>query len=343
MKALPVALVGCGALAEHYYAPALRALARDGRLEVAALVDPDAARCARLAPFFPGARSLDSLDGLGEVSLAIVASPARWHAEQTIMLLGRNIAVLCEKPMAVTSAEGEAMVAAARRSGLPLAVGHFRRFFPAFESIGHFLQQDTFGRLRQFAIQEGGPFHWPAATPSFFDPRQAGGGVLLDAGVHVLDVLDGGLGEPATLGYQDDAQGGLEANARLQLTYVPRADGHEPVRGTVLLSRDWKTSDTWTLEFERATVLWRTGQAARVEIRPAGAPHALVSQLTTDTPDGPRPADSYAQAFTRQILDVIEAVEQRRAPRVTGAAALGSLRLIERCYRERTPLVPSPA
>jgi len=154
--------------------------------------------------------------------------------------------------------------------------------------------------------------------------------------VHVLDVLTWWLGEPATLRYADDAEGGLEATCRLQLEYE---GGSGRVVGSVLLSRDWKMSNRWTLEFERATVVWRAGEANRLEILPRGAEHWLVSRLEA----AGAPGDSYQQAFTRQMLDVIEAVARSRVPRVTGEEARRSLRLIERCYRERTPLLAETA
>ncbi len=163
--------------------------------------------------------------------------------------------------------------------------------------------------------------------------------MLLDAGVHVIDILHWWLGEPSEVAYQDDACGGLEANARLRLAYAPPEPAAGQIEGTVRLSRDWKTSNTWALEFERASVLWRAGQADRLEIKPSGSPHWLVSQLEDDTPAGRRPALTYTQSFTRQLVDLIDALHENRTPRVSGSEALASLRLIQRCYRERTPLV----
>lgn len=327
-----VGIIGCGAVVENYYAPALRALERSGDLQVAGLVDPVEARTARIAGFFPGARRCVKLPAREEIELAIVATPVRFHHETAVELLARGTAVLCEKPIAANCAEAESMVAAAREGGAVFAVGMFRRFFPALQMIQQFQAGQTFGRLRRLEIQEGGPFNWPAATPSFFDPKQAGGGVLLDVGVHVLDVLDWWLGEPRSVAYTDDAAGGLEANCRIQLHY---GAGGDAIEGRVLLSRDWKTSNTWRLEFERATVVWRVGQADRLEICPQGSALWLAGQLEVDGSAGRAPADTYLQAFTRQLADVLECLKQGRKPRVGGEEALRSLRLIERCYRTR--------
>src|SRR5690242_11656729 len=99
-----VALVGCGAVASCYYAPALAALEGEGVVRVAALLDPDPRAIDELRRAFPAARAVDDVAGLGHerVELAIVASPPRLHAQQTIAALQAGVAVLCEKPMATT-------------------------------------------------------------------------------------------------------------------------------------------------------------------------------------------------------------------------------------------------
>jgi predicted dehydrogenase len=332
---MKVGLIGCGAVAEMYYAHALGALTVSGDVNVVALVDPIPARRAALARFFPGAAQLERLNDLLAcgVELAIVASPPRFHAEQVVWLLERECHVFCEKPLAATVPEAEAIVATAQRTGRLLAVGLVRRFFPALQAIAEFCAQGSWGRLQTFEIQEGGPFDWPAATPSFFDPRQAGGGVLLDAGVHVLDTLLWWLGEPDGLEYADDCHGGLEATCQVTLEY--REAG---IRGTILLSRDRKVSNRSRFEFERATIVWRVREANRIEIRPRGSSYWLVSSLETETATGRLVADSYTQAFTRQILEAVRSVREGRLPRVSGNEGLCSMRLIERCYRARTAL-----
>ena len=335
MTAIRIGLLGCGAVAELYYAPALRALEGAGRVEVAALTDVDPRRRIKLARYFPNARQLEALPAREEVDLAVVATPARWHAEHAITLLERRIGVLCEKPLAASVADAERMIAAAASQRATLAVALIRRFLPAHRTLSRLVQDDTFCALRQIAIQEGGPFNWPAATPSFFDQRQAGGGVLLDVGVHVLDLLTWWLGDPVELDYADDAEGGLEATCRIRLAFARKG---ARVPASVLLSRDWKTSNTWTLEFERATVLWHVGQADRIEIRPAGSSTWLVARIEYLDTAGRHPSDSFSQAFTRQVLDAVEAVASSRLPTVTGEEALRSLRLIERCYAARRPL-----
>jgi predicted dehydrogenase len=329
---LKIGLVGCGAIAELAHEPALRTLVAERRVTLAAAIDPDARRRERVAAAFPGARALADLDALraGEIDLAIVASPVRWHAPQTISLLGRGVHVLCEKPLAASAGEAAAMAAAARDAGRVLAAGQFRRFFPALRAVRELVVTGVFGALGRFTVQEGGAFDWPAATPSFFDPQQAGGGVLLDLGVHVLDTLAWWLGEPLELDYADDAAGGLEANCRMELRFAGGATG------AILLSRDAATRQCWELEFERAQVVWRAGRCNELEIRLAGSSLWQVSRFEGDGLAGRRAAVASAgEVFHAQLEDVVRAVAENRPPEVPGEAALPALRAIERAYAAR--------
>lgn len=330
-----VGVVGCGAVSRMYHAPALEALAREGALEVRALVDPDRRAAEALAARFPGASVHADAGALPDAALdlAIVASPPRLHASQTVALLGAGIAVLCEKPLAPTVVDGESMVAAADATGRVLAAGMIRRFLPATRAVRDLLQARTLGAVRRISVREGGVFRWPAASSSFF--ARENGGVLLDIGVHVLDLLAWWLGEPATLTYADDAMGGVEANCRLQLTY---ADGCEV---DVRLSRDWAQPNRWDVECERGWLRWSVREPAKVALRLRGASHALDAQLRA-LAGGSDPlalganAPGFEASFRTQLRDVLDAVRARRAPAVDAREALVSLRLIERCRAMRT-------
>jgi len=338
---LTIALLGCGAITELYYAPALRELQPSG-MEVVAVMDPEAGRAARVKSLCPGAVVLRNLDEVlrQPVQLAIVASPPRFHAQQTIALLEAGINVLCEKPMAATVVECEAMIAAAAKSRALLAVGLFRRFFPVAQTIRDLVRRQPLGAVKRFEISEGGPFNWPAQSASFFQKANSQGGVLADLGVHVLDLLLWWFGPPERVRYEDDTMGGLEANCRLELAF---AGG---VTGTVRLSRDTQLPNRTIIECARGWVRCPAASANQLEIGFAGADLALNGQLVTvesGDPQGVRSgeASSYHQSFTRQLGNVVAALRGEEELLVPGEQGLPSLQLIERCYRERH-LMPQP-
>jgi len=327
-------LVGCGAVSQLFYLPTLRALTQRGELAVHSLVDPSASARDVLAAAFPGARPCDSLAACDAPrdSLIIIATPPRFHAAQTLESFGRGWHVLCEKPMASDVAECERMIAAARDAQRLLAVGLYKRFFPSSDYLKTLVDQGQLGRLRSFTIAEGGPFRWPAATTSFFNKAQTPGGVLLDIGVHVLDLLLWLLGEPARFTYRDDAMGGLETNSVVDLHY------NDGAHGRVHLSRDWATANEYRFVFERGSVRWKTNDANGLTVELAGTPSALRAQLLAPLPLTPA-ADvlqpSNPQSFILQLSNVIAAVHGREKLRVSGEEGLRSLRLIAACYRER--------
>jgi len=92
-----VAIVGCGAVVQLYYVPALLALEAAGRVEVTALFDPDAAMRGRVRRSFPGARELQDFGDLlqAPADLVVLASPPARHAAQGVELLRRGRGVLC--------------------------------------------------------------------------------------------------------------------------------------------------------------------------------------------------------------------------------------------------------
>jgi predicted dehydrogenase len=329
-----VVLVGCGAVAREFYLPALRGLQRAGRIQVAGLVDPSADALRDLARAFPQARPAAGLESVAAPpgSLAIVASPPRFHASQTIAALARGWHVLCEKPMAANSDEAAEMVAAAGRHERLLAVGLYKRFFPTSRYIRTLCHDRLLGPLASFTIREGGPFRWPAGR-SFFDRMQTPGGVLLDIGVHVLDLLDWWLGAPDDFHYADDAMGGLETNAFVELAYA------HGTRGTLHLSRDWATAQQYELVFARGRVTWRVNDANGLTLDLAGAPAALRATLVGPPDTGGAPQATNAQSFVAQLENVLAAIAGRESLLVPGDQGVRSLRLIEQCYGRRHFLV----
>lgn len=332
-------LIGCGAVSQQFYLPTLRLLAHRGDVQVMALVDPAAGARAQLAPAFPQARQAESLAQVEapEDSLAIIATPPRFHEPQTLECVQRGWHVLCEKPMASSAAECEQMVAAAAKAKRLLAVGLYKRFFPSSQYLKALFDQGQLGALRSYTISEGGPFRWPAATPSFFNKAQTPGGVLLDIGVHVLDLLLWWLGEPTAYGYSDDAMGGLETNSRLEMEHAGGA------RGLVRLSRDWATTNQYRFVFERGIVTWKVNDANGLTVQIAGAPAALKSQLVTrlepGTPDTAlRPERTNPQSFIHQLLNIAAAIRGEEPLLVSGEEGMRSLRFIEACYTRRSLL-----
>lgn len=335
-----VCLVGCGAVSKLFYAPALLELQRHQILQVTGLVDPSEASRTQLAQSFPSAKShAEAHTAFADAQLAIIASPPKFHRAQTEAALAAGLNVLCEKPMASDSRECEAMIAAAAQAGRFLAVGHYKRFMPAHRAIKAFIEQQTFGPLQSIEIAEGGKFGWPAASDSFFRKEQTPGGVLLDIGVHVLDLLLWWLGEPADFTYADDTMGNLEANCVLKARYTGGATAR------VRLSRDWAMPQCYVFRFAKTTLHCRVNASNQLELTFDGVPMTFAAELRDPLPSVPHAAsralETNAQSFIAQLADVCAALREQRAPAISGEEGARAIRWIEDCYTRRQALPQS--
>ncbi len=326
-------VVGCGAVTEMFYAPSVRELERAGYATVTAIFDPSAERVAKVgAQLIRAKQFTDFSDFVSSApQLAIVASPTRFHAEQTIKLLQSGASVLCEKPIASNAAEAEQMLAGATRAKRNLAVGLFRRFFPACNLIREYIAAETLGKVIDFEFSEGWRFNWPAQSASLFEKKTAHGGVFLDLGAHLLDLMLWWFGDPFNFEYSDDAMGGLEINS------IARFEFANGLRGRVQLSRDWELPNKYVIRCEKGWLAWKVGEANRVEIGAKGSGHTILGEILEDG----SPVANYAESFVAQLVNCIKAITGDENLVVPGEEGIRSLRLIEKCYQRRK-LLPMP-
>ncbi|WP_062383580.1 Gfo/Idh/MocA family protein [Demequina iriomotensis] len=337
-RPVDVVIVGCGAVTTEYQGPAAQQAARSGHIRVVGLVDTSAERLARAGRLFPDAETFASVDAAPVTDLALVATPAATHADLACGLLESGASVLVEKPLASTAEHGRRILATAAEHERVVAVGHFRRFFPALRAVQELVRSERFGPVRGIDAREGGLFRWTAASTSFFDRSLGGGGVTLDIGVHLLEVLISWLGTPVVEEYADDAMGGVEINSRARLRWAGGAEGR------VALSWDVPLANRYVVRFEHATVTWRAGQATEVMLDLDGvsgplavSPRVRIGRATERS----APTHDHLGAFTAQWIDVANAVANGGRPYVDPAGALATLETIESMYAMKR-LMPLP-
>jgi predicted dehydrogenase len=120
-----------------------------------------------------------------------VATSVDVHAEQTIAAAEAGKHVLCEKPMAMTAAECDRMIAACRANGVTLGVAYYRRFYPVVRRVKAILGAGEIG-APVFAQMNALEWFDPGADHSrgwLLDRTRAGGGPMMDFGCHRLEVL----------------------------------------------------------------------------------------------------------------------------------------------------------
>jgi predicted dehydrogenase len=261
--------------------------------------------------------------------LAIIASPPRFHAQQTITALQAGMHVLCEKPIATNVEDADRMIAAAGAAARCLMVNLVRRQLPTTKLIRDFLANGVIGRLRSIDCFEGGPFAWPIHSASYFDRSEAGGGVLQDIGSHCLDLLTWWLGPPASIQYEDDSMGGVEANCLVRLRF-------STCTARIRLSRDWARPNTYRFDGDGGWLIWAVNDPEMLELSLAGLSIDALLKLRNGA-EGM--ASSFEDCFTLQIAEIVSAIRDGRPPAVPARAGRDVLALIDQCYRLRRPSV----
>jgi predicted dehydrogenase len=189
-------IAGFGWVARDHAAPGLRAAGH----ALAAVADPDPE--ARAVAETLGARAFPTLQGLIEARCCdalYVATPNHLHRAAVEAACGAGIPVLCEKPMAATLADAEAMAAAVRRTGTPYGTAFDQRHHPAHEAMRALIREGRIGTptaLRIVYCCWLGP-DW-CADNWRADPARAGGGALMDLLPHGLDLAQFLLDEALT-------------------------------------------------------------------------------------------------------------------------------------------------
>jgi predicted dehydrogenase len=139
----------------------------------------------------------DGLDLIrsGKIDLVSICTPPVFHRDLAIPALEAGVAVLCEKPMARTLEDAEAMHAAAERTGTLFTVGFCHRFQPHLEVLKAMIDNGELGTVMSYRNRFAG--HKADAEKTWFaNPAIAGGGVLADTSVHSIDMFRYLVGEP---------------------------------------------------------------------------------------------------------------------------------------------------
>lgn len=207
---LRVGLVGLGDAGAHH-ARACAVLASEGALALNALCARDASKAAAFRDTLGLPKALPIFAGLPELLAAdvcdavVLATPDGAHAEQVVLAAGAGVAVLVEKPLALSRLDGERAIAAARAANVALEVGYHLRHHPAHEAM-HKLLAERVGDLHSILVR----WAWP--DPAVDGWRARGEGArfwsLAALGTHGIDLalwLGGG---------ELDAVSGLTVPAR---------------------------------------------------------------------------------------------------------------------------------
>jgi predicted dehydrogenase len=202
-------VIGCGgfglfALQQFTQVPGVTLVGMAGTHRPAAL-----AAAARF-----GVENVDEVDALlgrDDVDLVYVATPPFLHHPQALAAIGAGKHVVVEKPLALTVAQADDLVAAARRAGRLLVANLMQRYNPLFGAVRRLVDSRVLGDVlhgtfENYASDENLPEdHW------FWDRRKSGG-IFVEHGVHFFDLFAGWLGP----GRVEAAQAGVRPGTAIE-------------------------------------------------------------------------------------------------------------------------------
>jgi predicted dehydrogenase len=301
-KTLRVGVVGVGSLGRHH----ARILSTLPDVSLAAVVDINRGRAEEVASAH-GTRALfEARDLVGKVDAVTIAVPTAVHAEVALPFLEAGVPALVEKPIARTIGEADAMIAAAARRGVALAVGHTERFNPAVAAARSVLVDPRFIEVHRLGA---------------FPERSLDIDVVFDLMIHDLDVALSlvradveaieAVGVPVLTGRVDIANARLRfANgciANLTASRISR----DRVRKIRFFQRDAYLSIDYAAQ---------DAEVWRLVAKDNGMPGIEGGKLDV----------AREEPLKRELDDFLDAIRTGRPPLVTGEQGRAALALAER-------------
>ena len=338
-------VIGCGFQGRLH----VEVLSKLPDVELVAVADIDPDRVGRLAGEYGVARPytdyVEMLDS-ERLDLVTICTMPVHHADMTVAAFSRGAHVLCEKPLAMNTAEGVSMVEAARRAGKFLAVGFNMRFMPNSMAIQSFISSGGFGRpvcTRACGLDE---IPW---WGEHYRRGISGGGALAASAVHLLDLAlyFAGFPEPVAASASmatlfPTKRGGTAPDAATAARYDAEDlfSAHVRFEGGFWLTLEGSWIDNqppptglqpWNYE------LTAIGEDAQVWFDPLAIRGEATDGSTVDLLPPNAVSDvSFPESVERLITDVVAAAREGRDPGATGEQALVVQRIVDAIYLSAT-------
>ena len=328
MDEVRIAVVGTGLVGRRH----VEAIARTRGTRLACTVEPsDDGYAAALG--VPCHRGIEAMLGTPGIDAVILATPTPLHAAQGIACVGAGLPVLVEKPIAVTAAEGRALVEAGEAAGVPVLVGHHRRHNPIVRRAAEMIGDGAIGAIR--AVQAT---CWLGKPDGYFEEapwrtREGAGPVSVNL-VHDVDLLRHLCGEVTSVQAQAAPSARGHENEDVAAALLRFASG---ALGTISVSDAVPAPWSWELTSGEHPIYARTSQSCYLIGGSLGS--LSLPDLTLWRHDGeagwwgpisatvaPRPARDPLEA---QIAHLADVARGNAAPLVSGREGLGTLEVIE--------------
>ena len=189
MDKVRIGIIGCGGIANGKHMPSLKKLPQVDMVAFCDIIEERAVKAAKEYGVEGASVYTDYKELLArkDIDVVHVLTPNRQHSFITVDALEAGKHVMCEKPMAINSAEAKKMLDAAKRTGKKLTIGYQSRFKPESRYLKQCIENGDLGEIyfaRAMAVRRRGVPTWGV----FLDAENQGGGPLIDIGTHALDL-----------------------------------------------------------------------------------------------------------------------------------------------------------
>jgi predicted dehydrogenase len=324
MAKLRIGVIGCGSIAQHRH---LLEYAANKDVELVAVCDIVEDRVKEIASKYQAKAYTDykELIQSGEVDAVSVCTPNYLHAPISIEALNNGLHVLCEKPMATSREEAEAMIQAAEKSGKKLMIAHNQRFVRSHQLARQLIESGSIGKIYSFRTAFGhpGPEGWSVDGKDswFFQKEKAYIGAMGDLGVHKTDLLRYLLGEEI-----------VEVGAFIETTAKDFADVDDTAVCALKTERGiiGTLAASWSYTEDNSTIIYGEKAIIRLEDHPT---YSLIVQYSNGEVVNYelgkiQSNDEGGQKTTHVIDHFVDSVTQNTEPLISGEEGMRSLAVI---------------
>ena len=177
---------GCGRFTEFSFIPALEFLRKS---TINSVYSGSPSRAKQVADKYGIPGHFNDYDEFlkSDINAVYIGSINSNHYEQVIKAASAGKNILCEKPLAMTSAQAEEMVKVCEKNNVHLAVNYLHRFHPLVVKAKEILDSQMLGKLTSINLNFN--IDIPPTNNFRFDPKLSGGGALRDLGTHMIDLM----------------------------------------------------------------------------------------------------------------------------------------------------------
>lgn len=314
-RPLRIGVIGVGVMGSNH----ARVLAGLANVKLVGIADPDIKQTRFVAETLgcAGVEAIDELLDLG-LDAVTIAAPTHLHHQIALACIARGVHVLVEKPIASTVEEGNDIVAAARRAGVMLMIGHVERFNPAVEAVKQAIRGED---ILSIAITRVGPF----------PPRMSNIGVVIDLAVHDIDLIRW-FTDSEIVDVQPQVSSAVAEREDIALLQFRTASG--------VLAH---INTNWLTPFKARNIT--------VATRGKYVMGDLLTRQVTECfgfqPDGSYSmrhlSVGHAEPLRAELTAFIDALRAGRQAPVTGEEGVASLEIATRCLIERPAAAPRQA